>query len=140
MCGKAVHCGQCDKWCHVGERCGNIKPVDYQKFMKDASNSLKWYCPMCMNTQGCIRDDGPRPKSTRQRSQGLANRQNEGETCEEDKDHTANLKEKLIPNKSNMSVAHINMFTRNGRNKELPLIYSKSGYFDHHRNTFRSKY
>ena len=70
--------------------------------MKDASNGLKWYFPMCMNTQGCIREDRTRHKSTRQRSQSLANRQKEGETCKEDKDHTANLKEKLKTNKNNI--------------------------------------
>ena len=93
MCGKAaakhhraVQCDQCDKQCYIGERCGNIKPADYQKLIKDASNSLKWYCPMCMNTQGFIQEDRtrPRPKSTRQRSQGPANRQNEGELCKKD--------------------------------------------------------
>ena len=64
-----------------------------------------------MNTQGCIQEDRtrPRPKSTRQRSQGPANGQNEGESCKEDKDHTANLKEKLKTNKNNISVAHINI-------------------------------
>ena len=118
MCGKAVakhhravQCDQCDKWCHIGERCGNIKPVDYQKLIKDASNSLKWYCPMCMNTQKCIQEDKtrprPRPKSTRQRSQGPANRQNEGESCKEDQ--TANLKEKLKTSENNISMAHINI-------------------------------
>ena len=66
---------------------------------------------MYMNIQGCIREDRtrPRPKSTRQRSQGLANRQNEGETCKQDKDHTANLKGKLKTNKNNISMAHINI-------------------------------
>ena len=67
---------------------------------------------MCMNTQGCIQEDRtrpmPRPKSTRQRSQGPANRQNEGESCKED--HTANLKEKLETNKNNISMAHINIY------------------------------
>ena len=68
-------------------------------------------CPMCMNTQGCIQEDRtrPRPKSTRQRSQGPANRQNEGESCKEDKDDTANLKRKLKTNKNNISMAHINI-------------------------------
>ena len=118
VCGKAVakqdravQCDQCDKWCHIGERCGNIKPGDYQKLITDASNSLKWYCPMCMNTQGCIQEYRTRPrlrpKSRRQRSQGPANRQNEGESCKED--HTANLKEKLKTNKNNISMAHINI-------------------------------
>ena len=116
VCGKAVakhhravQCYQCDKWCHIGERCGNIKPIDYQKLIKDVSNSLKWYCPMCMNTQRCIQEDRtrPGPKSTRQRSQGPANRQNEGESCKED--HTANTKEKLKANKNNISMAHINI-------------------------------
>ena len=62
-------------------------------------------------TQGCIQEDRtrPRPKPTRQRSQGLANRQNEGEPCKKNKDHTANLKEKLKTNKNNISVAHINI-------------------------------
>ena len=62
MCGKAVakhhravQCDQCDKWCHTGERCENVKPVDYQKLIKDASNSLKWYCPMPRPEGGQLR-------------------------------------------------------------------------------------
>ena len=42
MCGKAVakthraiQCYSCDKWCLVGERCGKVKLLDYQKFTKD---------------------------------------------------------------------------------------------------------
>ena len=61
-----------------------------------------------MNTQ-CVHEDRTRPKSTKQRSQSLANRQNEGDTCKEYNDHTASLKEKLKTNKNNVSVAHIDI-------------------------------
>ena len=54
MCGKAVEkthraiqCNSYDKWCHIGERCGKVKLLDYQKFTKDVTNNLKWYCPLC---------------------------------------------------------------------------------------------
>ena len=55
ICGKAVakthraiqQWDSCDKWCHIGERCGKVKLVDDQKFTKDVTNNLKWYCPLC---------------------------------------------------------------------------------------------
>ena len=53
---RAIQCDSCDKWCHIGERCGKVKLVEYQKFTKDVTNDLKWYCPLCKtqeNTLGC---------------------------------------------------------------------------------------
>ena len=56
VCGKAVatnhraiQCDNCDKWCHISRKCGNVSLKDCRKFMNDSINSLRWYCPPCTN-------------------------------------------------------------------------------------------
>ena len=79
MCGKAVvkthreiQCDSCDKWCHIGERCGKVKLLDYQKFTKDVTNNLKWHCPLCTtqeSTLGCPSSLGPLHSHQQQQQQ-----------------------------------------------------------------------
>ena len=39
----------CDKWCHIGSKCGDVSLKDYEKLMNDSINSLRWYCPSSTN-------------------------------------------------------------------------------------------
>ena len=56
ICGKAVainhraiQCDICDKWCHIGSKCGDVSLKNYEKRMNDSINSLRWCCPPCTN-------------------------------------------------------------------------------------------
>ena len=46
---RAIQCDICDKWCHIGRKCGDVSLKDYEKLMNDSINSLRWYCPPCTN-------------------------------------------------------------------------------------------
>eukprot|EP00794_Sanderia_malayensis_P000634 gene634-1302_t len=110
---RAIQCDSCDKWCHIGERCGKVKLIDYQKFMADEINNLKWYCPHCKNTEGI--SPGPRPQADRSRSsQGPTKKEGETHKDKEVNDNNsvtgyATLTEKLGVNKNHITMAHINI-------------------------------
>ena len=44
---RAVECDSCQKWCHIGKKCGNIPAEDYQVMISSAT--FLWRCPPCLN-------------------------------------------------------------------------------------------
>ena len=120
MCGKAVakthraiQCASCDKWCHIGERCGKVKLLDYQKFTKDATNNLKWYCPLCKtqeNTLGCPPSLGPL-HNHQQQQQEVESRPstNPVESPEYEFTYSKLLQEIQGFGKANLKIGHVNV-------------------------------
>ena len=128
VCGKAVatnhraiQCDNCDKWCHIGRKCGNVSLKEYRKFMNDSINSLRWYCPRCTNQnltnrqiemvqqqqQHNISTEGEQQQPTdrpRANEEPILERQLEPETsCYQ------NLKQNLSYEPKYLKVAHVNV-------------------------------
>ena len=36
---RSIQCDICDKWCHIGRKCGNVSLTDYEKLINDSINS-----------------------------------------------------------------------------------------------------
>ena len=114
----AIQCDSCDKWCHIGERCGKVKLLDYQKFTKDVTNNLKWYCPLCKtqeNTLGCPPSLSPLRNQQQQQQQQEVERWPSTNSAEsqESQEHEF-TSSKLLQEiqgfgKANLKIGHVNV-------------------------------
>ena len=52
---QALLCDGCGKWCHIGPRCGNIKPNEYE-ILKEL-DSFEWTCPACQRRTNTVLDE-----------------------------------------------------------------------------------
>ena len=43
---RAIKCKQCQKKCHIGEKCGKVELSLYQRLVKDLNPN--WTCPACL--------------------------------------------------------------------------------------------
>ena len=83
---RALLCDGCSKWCHIGPKCGKVKPNEYKILMK--LDHFNWMCPRCRNWES---------------SSGLGQEQHQDPNS--DQDVYGDLKENL--NTKGLKVAHI---------------------------------
>ena len=95
---RALRCDSCMQNCHIGMKCGNVDPKEYQ-VIKLSMPKLPWVCPRCLALYDQARQQRHPP--SQQQETGIG--QVDGECCYQ------LLKSKLCQRKENLSVVHINV-------------------------------
>ena len=88
---RALLCDGCGKWCHIGPKCGKVKPNEYETLKE--LDSFNWTCPACQRRTDTVLDEHAQHLDT---------------TAESDEGNIyGELKDSL--NMKGLKVAHINV-------------------------------
>ena len=103
---RAVQCDSCQKWCHIGNKCGNVNAQEYQR-MVNSTQDFQWECSPCLigNIQHEV------PGSNVQQQQRLTNRPSSQTKYKQDEEfqYTNLAKELEQLGKAHLKVGRINV-------------------------------